>query len=45
MRSLQPAITALPAKHRPLTTAILGTTPDSAAHSLKARTSSEEMVG
>ena len=45
MRSEQPAITALPAKQRPLTTAMRGTTPDSAAHSLKARTSSEETVG
>jgi len=37
MRSAQPAMTALPAKHRPLTTAIRGTRPDNAAHSLNAR--------
>ncbi|SKS39265.1 Uncharacterised protein [Mycobacteroides abscessus subsp. abscessus] len=45
IRSEQPAMTALPAKHRPLTTEIRGTTPDSAAHSLKARTSSIETTG
>ena len=45
IRSEQPAITALPAKQRPLTTAMRGTTPDSAAHSLKARVSSDDTVG
>ena len=45
IRSEHPAITALPAKQRPLTTAIRGTTPDSDAHSAKARTSSDETVG
>ena len=45
MRSEHPAITALPAKQRPFTTAMRGTTPDSAAHNLKARTSSDETVG
>ena len=45
MRSEQPAMTALPAKQRPLTIAIRGTTPDSCAHSLNARVSSAETVG
>jgi hypothetical protein len=45
MRSEQPAMTALPAKQRPLTTAIRGTSPDSRAHSLNARVSSAETVG
>ena len=39
IRSEQPAITALPAKQRPLTTAMRGTTPDSPAQSANARTS------
>ena len=45
IRSEHPAITALPAKQRPLTIAIRGTTPDSAAHSLNARASSAETTG
>ena len=42
IRSEQPAMTALPAKQRPLTIAIRGTSPDSPAHSAKARASSAE---
>ena len=38
-------MTALPAKQRPFTTAIRGTTPDSCAHSLNARVSSDDTVG
>ncbi len=45
IRSEHPAITAFPAKQRPLTTAIRGTSPDSAAHSLNARTSSDDTTG
>ena len=45
MRSEQPAMTALPAKQRPLTIAIRGTSPDSPAHSANARTSSAETTG
>ena len=42
IRSEQPARTALPAKQRPATTAIRGTTPERPAHSAKARVSSAE---
>ena len=42
IRSEAPARTALPAKQRPLTIAIRGTTPDSRAQSAKARVSSAE---
>ena len=42
IRSEEPAITALPAKHRPETTAIRGTSPESRAQSAKARVSSAE---
>ncbi len=45
IRSEQPAITALPAKQRPCTIAIRGTTPDSRAHSANARVSSAETTG
>lgn len=45
MRSAQPAITALPAKQRPLTIAIRGTSPDRPAHSAKARVSSIDTTG
>ena len=45
MRSEQPAMTALPAKQRPLTIAIRGTRPESLAQSAKARTSSAETIG
>jgi hypothetical protein len=45
IRSEHPAITALPAKQRPLTIAIRGTRPDSAAHSANARTCSDETTG
>ena len=45
IRSEQPAITALPAKQRPLTTAIRGTRPDSFAHRANARVSSAETTG
>lgn len=45
MRSEQPTITALPAKHRPLTTAIRGTRPLSLAHSANARVCSHETAG
>ena len=45
IRSEQPAITALPAKQRPLTIAMRGTRPDSAAQSLNARASSAETDG
>jgi hypothetical protein len=45
IRSEQPAMTALPAKQRPLTIAMRGTLPDSAAHSAKARTWSDETTG
>ena len=43
--SEHPAITAFPAKQRPLTIAIRGTFPDSAAHSANARTWSAETAG
>ena len=42
IRSEAPAITALPAKQRPATIAIRGTTPESRAQSAKARVSSAE---
>ena len=42
IRSEQPAITALPAKQRPFTIAIRGTSPDSRAQSANARTWSAE---
>ena len=45
IRSEQPAITALPAKQRPATTAIRGTSPESRAQSAKARVSSAETTG
>ena len=45
IRSEVPAMTALPAKQRPLTIAMRGTTPDSCAHSLNARVSSDDTVG
>src|SRR4051794_17002226 len=45
IRSEQPAITALPAKHLPATTAMRGTTPDRRAHSANARVSSAETAG
>jgi hypothetical protein len=45
IRSEQPAITALPAKHRPATTAIRGTSPESRAQRAKARASSAETTG
>ena len=45
MRSEHPAMTALPAKHRPLTTAMRGTTPDKPAHSANARVSRAETTG
>ena len=45
IRSEQPAITALPAKQRPATTAIRGTSPESFAQSAKARVSSAETTG
>lgn len=45
IRSAAPAITALPAKHRPFTTAMRGTTPDRPAHNANARTSNEDTVG
>ncbi len=45
IRSEQPAMTALPAKQRPLTIAMRGTRPDSCAHSLNARASSAETDG
>ena len=45
IRSEQPAITALPAKQRPATTAIRGTSPESLAQSAKARVSSAETTG
>ena len=45
MRSAQPAITALPAKQRPWTTAIRGASPERPAHSANARTSSAETTG
>ena len=45
IRSAQPAITALPAKQRPATTATRGTTPASLAQSAKARVSSAETTG
>ncbi len=45
IRSEQPAITALPAKQRPETTATRGTTPESFAQSAKARVSSQETTG
>ena len=45
IRSEQPASTALPAKQRPATTAILGTRPESRAQSAKARASSAETTG
>jgi hypothetical protein len=45
IRSAQPAITALPAKQRPATTAMRGTSPDRRAHSAKARVSSAETTG
>ncbi len=45
IRSEQPAMTALPAKHRPATSAMRGTTPESFAHSAKARVSSAETTG
>ncbi len=45
IRSAQPAITALPAKQLPLTTAMRGTRPDSLAHRAKARTCSADTTG
>ena len=45
IRSEQPAITALPAKQRPATTAIRGTSPESFAHSAKALVSRAETTG
>jgi hypothetical protein len=45
IRSEQPAITALPAKQRPATTAIRGTRPESRAQRAKARVSSAETTG
>ena len=45
IRSAQPAITALPAKQRPATTAIRGTSPESPAQSANARTSRAETTG
>ena len=45
IRSDAPAMTALPAKQRPCTTAMRGTTPDSLAHSAKARVSSADTTG
>ena len=45
IRSEQPAITALPAKQRPLTIAIRGTSPERRAHSANARVSSAETTG
>jgi hypothetical protein len=45
IRSEQPAITALPAKQRPLTTAIRGTSPERPAQSAKARTCSDDTTG
>jgi hypothetical protein len=45
IRSEQPAITALPAKQRPLTIAIRGTTPERLAQSANARVSSADTTG
>ena len=45
IRSEQPASTALPAKQRPWTIAIRGTSPESRAQSAKARVSSAETTG
>ena len=45
IRSEQPASTALPAKQRPATIAIRGTSPESRAQSAKARVSSADTTG
>lgn len=45
IRSEHPAMTALPAKHRPLATAMRGTMPDRRAQSANARVSSAETTG
>src|SRR3954470_1086730 len=45
IRSLHPAITALPAKQRPWTIAIRGTLPASRAHSANARVCSQDTPG
>ena len=45
IRSEQPAITALPAKQRPATTAIRGTSPESAPRARRRRVSSAETTG
>ncbi len=45
MRSEAPAMTAFPAKHRPFTMAMRGTTPDNLAHNANARVSSADTTG